>query len=315
VWISTLGSAPPRSSTAGGEDSAYIAAQASKNGLLYILIANGTARASLKNAGADRERRVLAKHPWPTPSRHRLREAVAPVFLQLWRTTFPSTQLARGVFFSSGAGLPPPGPTRVRLARYQRRCELQPDFLLPHTSLLYVACTCDSPPCMTRRRLLLRYDPTTGDLCAANLEGYGQPASVVTSATRVCRQGQCFRVLLRVLREDGDLLWSSIPALAVPLRRRVSLGNGEQFVTVASVRQLGRRGGALVGARPPSSSVRIQTSWKTARLLTGVAALMCDHRRRFRYGRTLIVYGYAPGDQHRIQMNAEAGKTATATRT
>jgi quinohemoprotein ethanol dehydrogenase len=225
-------------------------AQASKNGLLYILNREtGQPVHPIKETPVPTETSRAGEQPWPTqPIPYTAAgKPMAPVS-PIVADDIPPTQLAK---FKAVPAFTPPGPNQIVAPGAGGGGNYSPISYSPQTGLLYVAAI-DSPTNAGRlpKGYFSAYDPTTGELAWRQIfEGYGQAGSVVTSGGLVFvgTGSNAAGYFFAFDAKTGELLWKFNTGAGVFSSPSVYMVNGEEFVAVASGGgERGRRGGDLI---------------------------------------------------------------------
>jgi quinohemoprotein ethanol dehydrogenase len=225
-------------------------AQASKNGLLYILNREtGQPVHPIKEMPVPTETTRAGEQPWPTQpipytAAGKPMTPVSPIVAD----DIPPAQLTR---FKIVPSFTPAGPNQIVAPGSGGGANYSPIAYSPQTGLLYVAAI-DAPTNAGRgpKGYFSAYDPTTGELAWRQIfEGYGQAGAVVTAGGLVFvgTGSNLAGYFFAYDAKTGEQLWKFNTGAGVFSSPSVYMVNGEEFVTVASGGgERGRRGGDLI---------------------------------------------------------------------
>jgi quinohemoprotein ethanol dehydrogenase len=224
-------------------------AEASKNGLLYILNREtGQPVHPIKETPVPADPRpgeqASPTQPIPYTAAGKPMEPVSPVF----PLDIPADRLATRKLVPH---FTPPGPDLIYAPGTEGGANYGPLSYSSQTGLLYVNAI-DTPMNGGRpaRGYFSAYDPTTGELkWRKTFDGWGQAGSVATAGGLVFAGtgSNTAGYLFAFDAKTGDELWKFNTGAGVFGSPSTYMVNGEQFITVASGGgERGRRGGDLI---------------------------------------------------------------------
>jgi len=225
-------------------------AEASKNGLLYILNREtGQPVHTIKEVAVPTATTRQGEQPWPTqPIPYSVSGKIMNV-VPLEPVDIPAERLAVA---KPVPMFTPPGPNQIAAPGTEGGANYGPISYSPRTGLLYVNAI-DAPsgaPGRPQKGYFSAWDPTTGEKAWQKIsDGYGQAGSVVTAGGVVFagNGSNTAGYLYAYDAKTGDVLWKFNTGAGVFSSPSVFMANGEMFVSVASGGgERGRRGGDLI---------------------------------------------------------------------